>query len=663
MKPIERTDLYLYKYLSNPCYSPDGKAFAFVTSCCNKEENKYNSTIWINENGISKQLTGLNAERSFLWEDSETILFSAVRETIDKKRLEGKEQFTAYYRISIHGGEAVKAFEIPMQVSEIKRIKKDLYLVAGLVDINYPDYYKYSKEEREEIHKKQKEETDYEVLDEIPFWMNGDTFINKKRTGLFLFDSSSLQCTALTDPYFNLGSYLITETDIYFSGDTYTSRSNLFESIYRYQLSEHKIYTVDDTQTYMVYAMKQLGSRILMVANTAKKFGLNENAKLYLLDPTTNQISFLADFDGDLGSSVGSDCRFGGSTPIRTYEDKVYFITTVRNSSHLYSVDSNGTVLPVITKEGSLDGFDINEDTITFTALYGKSLQELYQYSRVTKEIRCISSFNKDVLNEKYIADFEKINFNGATTDIDGWVLKPINYDPSKTYPAILDIHGGPKTVYGEVFYHEMQYWAGLGYFVFFCNPEGSDGRGNEFSDIRGKYGTIDYDTIMTFVDTVINAYPQIDTGRIAVTGGSYGGFMTNWIIGHTNRFACAATQRSIANWLSFYGTSDIGSYFAKDQIDADLYDNAEKLWWHSPLKYAGNVSTPTLFIHSNEDYRCPVSEGMQLYTALVNRGVPARMCYFKGENHELSRSGKPLHRERRLKEITEWIQKYTKEE
>ena len=136
---------------------------------------------------------------------------------------------------------------------------------------------------------------------------------------------------------------------------------------------------------------------------------------------------------------------------------------------------------------------------------------------------------------------------------------------------------------------------------------------------------------------------------------------MANWIIGHTDRFVCAATQRSISNWISFWGVSDIGPRFAEDQAGADIFTGMEKLWQHSPLKYAGNVTTPTLFIHSDADYRCPIEQGLQLYTALVQRGVPARLCWFKGENHELSRSGKPKHRLRRLTEITNWMEKYTR--
>ena len=158
----------------------------------------------------------------------------------------------------------------------------------------------------------------------------------------------------------------------------------------------------------------------------------------------------------------------------------------------------------------------------------------------------------------------------------------------------------------------------------------------------------------------VLEKYP-IDKARIGVTGGSYGGYMTNWIIGHTDRFKCAASQRSISNWISKFGTTDIGYYFNADQNQATPWINHDKLWWHSPLKYADKAKTPTLFIHSEEDYRCWLAEGLQMFTALKYHGVEARLCMFRGENHELSRSGKPKHRIRRLTEITNWFEKYLK--
>ena len=272
-----------------------------------------------------------------------------------------------------------------------------------------------------------------------------------------------------------------------------------------------------------------------------------------------------------------------------------------------------------------------------------------------------LTSFNDEILSESNVCPIEEFTFYYKDVELDGYVMKPADFDPNKTYPGILTVHGGPRTTFGPTFFHESQMFANMGYFVFFTNPRGSDGRGNAFTDIFGKYGTIDYDDLMKFTDVVLEKYPAIDRDRVGVTGGSYGGFMTNWIVGHTDRFACAATQRSISNWISFYGTSDIGMFFTEDQIHGNIFDSVEKLWEHSPLKYVKNVVTPTLFIHSDEDFRCPMEQATQFYTAMVDRGVEARFVMFHGENHELSRSGKPKHRVRRLEEITNWMELYLK--
>lgn len=165
----------------------------------------------------------------------------------------------------------------------------------------------------------------------------------------------------------------------------------------------------------------------------------------------------------------------------------------------------------------------------------------------------------------------------------------------------------------------------------------------------------------MTFTDEAIKRYPQIDKDKLGVLGGSYGGFMTNWIIGHTDRFKAANSQRSISNWTSFYGVSDIGYYFASDQTDANPWTSLDKMWEQSPIKYAKNVKTPTLFIHSDSDFRCPLEQGLQMYTAINLNKVDTKMYIFKGENHELSRSGKPKARVKRLSEILNWFDKYLK--
>jgi acylaminoacyl-peptidase len=204
-----------------------------------------------------------------------------------------------------------------------------------------------------------------------------------------------------------------------------------------------------------------------------------------------------------------------------------------------------------------------------------------------------------------------------------------------------------------------MQVWASRGWFVFFCNPRGSEGYGEEFADLRGKYGTIDYEDLMEFTDFVLKQYPQIDAARLGAAGGSYGGFMCNWIEGHTDRFAAIASQRSVSNWVSDFGCSEIGVSFDTNEMLATPWNGMEAMWEASPLKYACNAKTPILFIHSLCDYNCTLDQGIQMFTAMKYFGVESRMCLFEGENHSLSRSGKPRHRMRRLQEMTDWFERY----
>lgn len=302
-----------------------------------------------------------------------------------------------------------------------------------------------------------------------------------------------------------------------------------------------------------------------------------------------------------------------------------------------------------------------NHSSLCIIGFYQQNRSEIYLVHN-PKNLQRLTYFNSQNLSTVKPLPLS-ITSRFDREAVNGYVLLPPDFrqEARASYPLILDIHGGPKTVYGSTYYHEMQVWANLGFVVCCTNPHGSDGRGNKFADIRGAYGQQDYDDLMDFLDAVLKTYPQIDSKRLGVTGGSYGGFMTNWIITHTKRFQAACTQRSISNWLSFYGTSDIGYLFATDQNkvkDFSLEDQ-KTLWEHSPLHYINNAVTPTLIIHSDSDYRCPYEQGMQLHTALTALGVPNKLCVFHEENHELSRSGRIKAREQRLNLITHWFLQY----
>lgn len=716
-----------YKFLSNLDFNPKGNFLAFTLSKANLEENSYDHSIYVlsTENKNYKKLTYSAKEKNSLWLNNDKILFSADRDEKIKEKIKNGENWTSFYCLDINGGEAYKFMNIPLSVTNIKKIDEENFLLTGIFDNYGKDINNLKGEEKKKAIKEFNEAKDYEILDEIPFWSNGSGFINKKRNRLYLFNKKENKLSPITDEYTNIELFNISEDKekIIFIAETHKDKYELTNGLYVYHLKTKKIETIVEDKNYnFSYANfieekicpahaeaggLSVGTKIICAASDMKAYGMNENHKIYLIDYNENfndeinsKLNLLYDNDSWLVSTVGSDCRLDGGKSIKVLEDKLYFISTENDSSYLYSLDLDGNILKLTEANGSVDCFDINsEKNIFYVGMKNYELQEIYELeNKNSKQITAfdnnlkgirgeattqkgnspkdavaleniknfsvqITDFNKEIFEKFKISVPEKILFetNGDTTE--GFVIKPTDYDETdknKIYPAILDIHGGPKTVYGNVFYHEMQVWANLGYFVFFCNPHGSDGKGNKFADIRGKYGTIDYDDIMKWTDYVLENY-SIDKERVAVTGGSYGGFMTNWIIGHTDRFKCAASQRSISNWISKFCTTDIGYFFNADQNSSTPWENHDKLWWHSPLKYANKVKTPTLFIHSEEDYRCWLAEGIQMFTALKYHGVDARLCMFKEENHELSRSGKPKHRIKRLEEITAWFEKYLK--
>ena len=665
MENLKLDDFTKYKFLSGIRFSPSGKKTGFVLHQMDVDENKYLSNIYIYKEESSSyiKLTSLDEERSFIWKDDDTIIFPAIRGKKDKERKEKKEEFTTFYEISLLGGEANKVFEVPLNVRSIEFIDEDKLMVIGSFDPSRPKLDELSKEEKNKSLKKMAEDKDYEVLDEIPFWFNGAGFTNKKRSRLYIYNLKDEKLTPITDEFTDVASAKLNKdkTKIIIVASSFTDKMQLKSDLHLYDIKEGCLEKLSHEEVFNYAYADFLGDKIIFAGKDMKAYGINENPHFYLMDLDGTNVKRLTDDDFDCGlwNSVGSDCRFGGSRSMVIDGEHLYFVTTEGYNSYINRIDKNGKIEKLTKDNGSIDGFDVKDSKISFIGLRGLRLQELYGLK--DKEEIQLTDFNEWVIKEKKLSQPEHITFENDGVTIDGWIMKPVDFEEGKKYPAILDIHGGPKTVYGEVFYHEMQYWANIGYVVFFCNPRGSDGKGNEFADIRGKYGTVDYEDIMEFTNIVVEKYPFIDSENIGVTGGSYGGFMTNWIIGHTNRFKAAASQRSISNWISKFGTTDIGYFFVEDQQGATPWSDVEKLWFHSPMKYADKVTTPTLFIHSEEDYRCWLPEGIQMFTSLKYHGVDSRLVMFRGENHELSRSGKPKHRIRRLEEITNWFNKYLK--
>lgn len=665
MDRLKIDDFLRYKFLSNLTFSPNGSNIAFLVHESDSDENRYFSTIWLYElaSGKLKQLTTAGQENLLTWLDERTILFSSVREEKDRKRKEAGEPLTVFYQIETCGGEAKRAFEIPLVVKQIEQLTRGSLVFTAIFDKTSDILAEADGREREELLKKQEEEKDYQVLDEIPFWSNGSGFTNKKRVRLYWYDMDTCNLVPISDELTNVEQFSVDKERkrLVFIGNTFDSKMEVQSDLYLYDFDLKDLTKLTHKKPFDYSFAHFLQDLIVFAGTDMEKYGINENPKIYALNPKTNKVSLLTpNLDVSMHNSVNSDCRYGNNRTSKVDGPYLYFVTTQWHSSYLNRIDTDGKIERLTLDNGSVDGFDVFDGKVIFVGLRDIKLQELYELTR--QKERQISFFNEWVQKERMVFKPERFTFSSADgTTLEGWIIKPADFDQSKKYPAILDIHGGPKTVYGEVFFHEMQFWANEGYVVLYTNPRGSDGRGNDFADIRGKYGTVDYEDLMRFVDESIRRFTFIDENRLGVTGGSYGGYMTNWIIGQTDRFRAAVSQRSISNWISKFGTTDIGYFFVQDQHLATPWSDFQKLWWHSPMKYADKVKTPTLFIHSDEDYRCWLTEAIQMFTSLKYHGVDSRMVIFKGENHELSRSGKPKHRLRRLKEITDWFNKYLK--
>lgn len=660
MKKLELTDFEGFKFLSGLSASPSGTRAAFAVHTMDLESNKYLSNIFLSDTDSKlRQLSDTNEEKSFIWTNSTTILFATSRDKEVKDKKEAKQPITCYYKLDVDTMKSSKAFTLPLDVSLIEHLEGNRYLLLASFDRRIGNTWGVSQEELDKRVSELKEENDYEVLDEIPFWSNGDGFTNKRRTRLFVYDGDEDQLIPVTDEFTNVdnlhvhpskGKALIVTT-------SFIDKMGMSNQIMQLDLVTLRLDKISPIQDFLYDFAGYLKDMIVFVGKGMKNYGLNEIPKVYLTEDEGLSYVKLCDLKQDIYNSVGSDSRYGFGKSFQIDGDHLYFISTLGYSSNLFRIGLEGVLERLTNEQGSVDEFDVSNGQVYVIAMRQLQLQEVYSVS--IRDETMLTSFNLEVLKEKSLSIPEAIVFHNDDVELTGWVMKPCGYDVKEKYPAILNIHGGPKTVYGTVYFHEMQYWANKGFFVLFMNPRGSDGYGDKFADIRGKYGTIDYEDLMVFTDKVLDSYPAIDRFRIGVTGGSYGGFMTNWIIGHTSRFKAAVSQRSISNWISFFGTSDIGYYFTDDQNTATPWSSHRKLWEHSPLKYADKVQTPTLFIHSEEDYRCWLAEGLQMYTALKYHGVVSRLVLFKGENHDLSRTGKPRHRVRRLKEITEWFEKY----
>ena len=640
MDTIELKDFLDFTYLSDVALSPDGSRAAYLRHRCDTEKDGYATQLWVTGPDGHGAAVGAEGKKPLVaWENGDTLLYGVP----------GGEatSFTRYYAAT---GLSVPAFTVPLEARSIEALGGGIYLLSA----------------RTVLHPQDRQDDDCVIVTDLPVQSNGTGYVSGTRISLFLFDIRDGGLKQITPPTFETMqfSYCAQWQKIVLSGQCFEDKRIIKGGISVYDLADGSFRQVLTPGDYRVTWVSMLEGQVVFAGTLGHYNTIMENPHFYLLDLATGDIRDYAYPDLYIGGlTVGSDCRYGGGIHCKEMNGSIYFTAAKIGDSPLFELAPSGETREVTRVHGSVDCFDVAAGRCVIVGMRDMGLEEVYSLNLADGSETALTDWNGPYIRSHAVVRPQPLFFpNDEGSTVSGWVMEPLGFDSSKKYPAILDIHGGPKGSYGEVYYHEMQIWAQAGYFVFFCNPRGSDGHGDAYSRIMGLNGTKDYDDLMNFTDLVLARYPQIDPERIGVTGGSYGGYMTNWIVGHTDRFRCAATQRSIGDWIVHEYNCDTGYWVTSENFPPNAIVSARAAWDDSPGKYAINCKTPLLFIHSDQDTRCTLPEAMAMYAGAIRAGATVRMCLFHGENHELSRSGKPSNRVKRLEEITAWMDRYLKE-
>lgn len=612
---------------------------SFIVKQASSDQFRYDTDIYIINltNYRITKLTNSVKVTQYVWSNrgQEILYIDSVVDNEDRSPL---------YQISITDKTLKKICLLPRTVIFMSMIDDKTLLYTAWVNLN----------DTTDVIK-----GDYRILNEIPFWENGKGFRNRCRIHLFLYNIESREEQELVKGYNDVISYDYRNNQVVYVSKEYENKAGQTHQLWLLDLSTGRRICLSCNE-YLMERVHFLNDKMIITLGTdMKKYGIRQSREVLAFKLKTTQFKNLTPgWDRMIGNFVNTDCRHGGGPITRVQDSHLYILITEGDSCYLEQVNERGKIKRLISVTGSVDSFDVRHNKIVFVALRDNKLQEVYLLKNGNE--RQLSNLNSEIVSNREISDPEHFTFKSKDgNNIDSWIMKPFDYNHNRKYPAILMIHGGPKTVYGSVFFHELQVLTGQGYAVFYCNSHGSAGRGDAFADMHDTYAEIDYGDIMTLVNHVIKNYSFIDKDCLGVMGGSYGGFLTNWIVTHSNIFKVACSQRGIANWISKFCSGDTGYFINADRGTPWEEDQGEKLWWHSPLRYANNVKTPLLLVHAEEDYNVTFLESIQMFTALQYHGVDSKLVLFSGENHNLSRTGKPRNRILLLQEILSWFKKY----
>lgn len=652
---ITAEDYYSFEFATDPQISPDGKLVAYVVTKVDRTQNRRNSAIWMAPVDGSKApwqfTTSPQNSTSPRWSpDGRWLAFLSAR-PVDMSASGGAGSATPEARSQVH--------LLAMDGGEARRVTN---LKNGVTVFRWsPDGAKFvavSRTGPSDTRVENKERSDVRHYKNSGYKFNDSGWFDDRRAHLWVIDVKTSDSRQITE-----GSDW-NDSDPQWSPD---------------------------------------GTRIAFVSNrTGKELDHNRNTDVWVIAATGAGLTKISDHDeadnSPRWSPDGKTIAFTGEVRDRDHPKiwlapssggkpsvlaanaldlipadlewsanggALYFQAGVKGETHLFRIDVTSKNLTQVTSGArSVRNVDFHWPSKTMVYLSNdfKLLDDVYLADSSGGKERKLTNLNESLWKRLQLAEVERFTYKSADDwAIDGFLAKPIGWEAGKKYPVILSIHGGPAAMYGVDWFHEFQVYAAKGYAVIYTNPRGSTGYGQKFErGIVGEWGGKDYLDVMNGVDAALSKYPWLDAERMGVTGGSYGGYLTNWIVGHNNRFKAAVTLRSVVNFVSDEGTRD-GAYGHTPDFGGDLFEKFDLYWDRSPLKYAANVKTPTLILHSDNDFRVPLEQGEQWFRALRHFGVTTEIVMFPRENHNLTRTGEPRHLVESLNWQLYWFERFVK--
>lgn len=669
---INAQDLYQINVLEDPQWSPDGHETAFVRLTADKAGNTNKRAIW---------------RWRLEWEEPRQFTAGGKFDMMPRYSPDGEQMAFLSNRggkpqvflIRLDGGEARQLTHLPNGVNgfswspdgkrmaflssvnaDERRLEK-----AGKYPLPPPEDEKTGKVREIEQEYEEKARVDPRVYRGLPF-KQGTDFVSDRYSHIYLLNVEDKEAkpTRLTDgdADFSLPAWSIDGHYLWCSSVRKPTQIRNAESdIVRITVRDGTIKRMPRPGHYGAAPKPSPDGKWLAAITTLDSGNFGHIARLTVFKPSGTG---WRDLNLEIDRAVGTN-RYIPQFYWAADSTGLYCTIEDQGSSRIFFVDlEKGNFKLVCGGDELIQEIAVNRSgELVFTSRNAVHPPELYTFTPGGQPERR-TKFHDDWLAGIQLAKTEEIRYHAPDgQEIQGWLVKPPDFNPKQKWPLVLNVHGGPHVMWTpatHAMWLEWQLHAARGYVVFYCNPRGSDGYGSAFgSAIHDNWGKADMADILSGVDTVV-AKGYIDTERMAVTGGSYGGFMTAWIIGHDRRFAAAVSQRGVYQLLSFYGTTDVPMLIERE-FDVLAFDDPQKMWEYSPLAYVRQMRTPLLILHSDNDYRVPIADAEQLFTALKKLRRTVEFVRYPREGHELSRSGEPRHRIDRLERMTAWFDKYCK--